>query len=141
MRKIFCILLCVSMVLLCGCTAADHAALSHSLRAEIETYYGGAGNSDDADTVAGKQYYGTYNGYVILMDAGMLAAISQVDIGGRIFRWGSMPLTLTAYKDGQTQSLKELYESGGISEADLDNILEKHKAHFATEYNWDHDAL
>lgn len=141
MKKLFCILLCASMVLLWGCTPGDSDTLSGSLRAEIEAYYGGAGDYDDADTVAGKQYYGTYNGYVILMDAGMLAAISQVDIGGRVFRWGSMALTLTAYKDGQTQSLEELYESGGITEADLDRILEKHKAHFATQHNWDHDSL
>lgn len=156
MKRSFCFvlsfLLCVT--LFCGCvstvptqTAPKQAAkgaysqtLSDSLRAEIVAFYGKEGKYDDEDTVAGKQYYGTYNGYVILMDAGQLDVLTEMEIAGRVFQWGSGRLMLDAYKDGQVISLKELYQGGGITEADLDQILENHKAHFSQVHNWDYDA-
>lgn len=121
--------------LLDGC----QADLSDQMRNEITAYYGYTG-TDDADTVAGKQYYGTYNGYVVLMSSGQMAAIANVDIGRRIFKWGSSALVLEAYKDGQAQPLKDVYEAGGITDQDLDKILDAHKAHFKEVHNWDYDA-
>lgn len=107
--------------------------LSDELRAEIVAYfsdiYPGMGKNDDVDTVAGLQYYGTYDDYVILMLAGACCAVSEVEIGDFAFKWHSFPLCLWAYKGGQIQDLKELYESGAISDAALEMIFQRH-----TEY-------
>ena len=138
-RLCFALLLCVTLWLQLAACQATVGTMSDEMRAEIVDYYGYTG-TDSANTVAGMRYYGTYNGYVILMDAGMLGVNSAVDIGGRIFRWGSGALTLEAYKDGQAQPLKAVYEAGDISEKDLDSILEMHKAHFIEVHNYDYNA-
>ena len=109
-------------------------------RGYLNYLYDGADAGDDEDTVAGMQYYGTYNGYMIFMNAGADDAISQLTIGGRTFRWGSSPLELIAYSDGRPYHLEELVESGDISEADLDIILQRHKEYHAAKHGWNHDA-
>ena len=120
--------------------------LSTELRAEIlecfHDWFGTAytGEFDDADTIGAFQYYGTFSDYVILMHAGSCYAISEVEIGGRMFRWGSYPLELFAYQNGKALTLQEVYEAGGITEADLDAILQRHKEYFATIHRWDHDT-
>lgn len=113
-------------------------SLSDELRAEIEAFYGRTGTFDDEDTVAGMQYYGTYNGYVILLEIGMLDVIYQENIHGRLFKWGT-DIALLAYKNGKENYLKNIYEAAWITDADLDQILAKHKAYFATINNWDYD--
>ena len=153
MKTLLCILLCavLCLSLLAGCRATPtepatepskgiySQTLSEELRAQILAHYGKAGKQDDEDTVAGKQYYGTYNGYVVLMDAGQLDMISEMNIGGRIFLWGQS-MTIVAYRDGQEYYVSALYEAGSLTDADLDQILENHKQHFATVHNWDYEA-
>ena len=119
--------------------------LSEELRAEIiacfPEWFGSGYNEkyDDADTIGYFQYYGTFSDYVILLCAGPCYAISEEEIGGRVFRWGTYPLDVFAYRDGQYRTLREAYEAGDISDADLDAILQRHKEYFATIHNWDHD--
>lgn len=136
MKKL--ILLLLVILMLAGCQSGS-ADLSQKMRKEIVAYYQYTGE-DSENTVAGKQYYGIYNGYVILMDAGQLATEAKVEIDGRIFRWGSSNLTLTAYKDGAEYALSEIYADGNITEADLDCILEQHKLHFSEIHNWDYET-
>ena len=119
--------------------------LSDELRAEIiacfPEWFGSGYNEqyDDADTIGYFRYYGTFSDYVILMCAGPCYAISEEEIGGRVFRWGTYPLDVFAYRDGQYRTLQEAYEAGDISDADVDAILQRHKEYFATIHNWDHD--
>ena len=119
--------------------------LSEELRAEIiacfPEWFGSGYNEkyDDADTIGYFQYYGTFSDYVILMYGGPCCMISEVEIGGRMFRWGSYPLDLFAYRDGQYRTVREAYEAGDLTDADLDAILQRHKEYFATIHNWDHD--
>ncbi len=137
MKRCLCLLLVLVTiaVLLPGC----RSSLSDAMRDEIVAYYNYTGE-DTADTVAGKVYYGTYHGYVILMHSGMATVITEVDIGGRIFKWGSGALMLDAYKDGQAQPLKDVYEAGGITERDLDKILDAHKSYYEEMLHVDYDA-
>lgn len=145
---LLCAVLCLSLLAGCGETPTEPATepskgiysqtLSEELRAQILAHYGKAGKQDDEDTVAGKQYYGTYNGYSILMEATDLDIVSEWNIGGRIFLWGSS-MSMVAYRDGQEYYVSALYEAGSLTEADLDQILENHKQHFATVHNWDYD--
>ncbi len=128
MKRIF-IILMAFILLLSACQGKDDSLSDRQIK-EIEKALG-------AEEIG--EYYGTYNGYIVLMDAGMLAVISNREIGGRLFRWGSGSLILRAYKDGQVYDLEDVYQSGGIDDGDLDKILEKHKAHFALHHNWDHD--
>ena len=110
-------------------------------RAYLNYIYDGASNEDDEDTVSGMQYYGTFEGYMIFMDAGNLSAISEVSIGGRIFRWGSASLRLIAYKNGTPYDLRELYNDGDISDTAIDAILQRHKEYHATKHGWNHDEI
>ena len=135
MKKVFAFLLIALMLV--GCQSSE-GVLSDELREEIVAHYQYTG-TDTENTIAGMQYYGIYHGYVILMDAGQLAMTAKVDIGGRIFKWGSANLILIGYKDGVEYELKNLYEAGEISESDLDTILEEHKEHFAQTHFWDYD--
>lgn len=109
--------------------------LPDSLRAEILAYFGDDGKHDNEHRVAGYYYYGTYNGYVVLMSFGPLAVSVEIDIGGRIFKWGSN-MNLIAYKDAAAYDLKEVYDNGGITVSHLDQILVNHKAHFSQVHNW-----
>ncbi len=138
MKKLIVLLLAALMLVGCQGGDKDGGGLSDTMRDEIRAYYKYT-REDTEDTVAGKTYYGTYDGYVILMDAGMLCVSDRVEIGGRVFRWGSSELLLIAYKDGKEYDLDELYASGEITEEQLDSILAKHKEHFSKLHNWDHD--
>lgn len=114
--------------------------LSDTLRMELEIYYRAEDENFDENTIAGKKYYGTYNGYVILMDAGQLDNVTEMHIGGRVFKWGSS-MSLYAYKDLVEYPIDTLYEAGAITDADLNQILENHKVYFAQEYNLDYDEI
>lgn len=143
MKKFWSVLCVLSLLagMFCGCASGSGDQLSDSLRREIlDLYPGKEFPYDDEDTVAGWRYYGTYNGYAVLMDAGMLAVVTCKEIGGREFKWGSGSLLLKTYKDGQMLDLEEVYGAGGITERDLDKILQKHKEHFAESHHWDYDA-
>ena len=99
-----------------------------------------SGKYDDPDTIGLLQYYGTFSDYVIFMQAGAGCAISEVEIGGRMFRWGMYPLVFYAYRNGETFTLQEVYEAGNITEEDLDTILQRHKEYFATVHHWNYDT-
>ena len=147
MRKMICMILALLLTfgLLAGCGAKTSEsaskegpnAMNDALRQEIRDYYHYSGE-DTESTIAGKRYYGTYNGYVVLMDAGVIATVEEVVIGGRIFRWGSSKLRIQAYKDGQVLPLQDVYAAGEITDDDLDQILGAHKAYFATCHNWEY---
>lgn len=130
-----CIVVCFG--LFCGCgkqeeTKGEYSqTLSDELRAEITSHYGGEGKSDDADTVAGYEYCGTYNGYVILLSFGQMTVPTSVEIDGRAFSWPHS-MKIWAYKDGKETDLETIYENGVISGADLDQIHENY-CKFAAE--------
>lgn len=130
-----------------GCSSGD---VSDPLRKEIQEAYCKTFLSptqareykfknEDADTIADMQYYGTYNGYVILMRSGVLAVVSTVQIGPYVFQWGSGSLCLYAYKDGTFHNLKDVYEAGELSDVEISTIAAEHKAYFYTKHNWDYD--
>ena len=147
MRKMICVILALllTFVMLAGCQEKASNAepsgkqdeITDALRQQIRAYFHYSGE-DSENTIAGYRYYGTYRGYVILMSAGFLAAIDEVVIGGRIFRWGRGELLILAYRDGQAQPLQDVYAAGEITEDDLDQILAAHKAHFATCHGWEY---
>ena len=120
--------------------------LSTELRTKILEYFYDefgmtfSGKYDDPDTIGLLQYYGTFSDYVIFMQAGAGCAISEVEIGGRMFRWGMYPLVFYAYRNGETFTLQEVYEAGNITEEDLDTILQRHKEYFATVHHWNYDT-
>ena len=147
MRKLICIvpafLLLFASLTGCRekCSNVEQVGLqteiTDAMRQQIHAYFHYSGE-DSENMIAGYRYYGTYQGYVILMDAGLDATIDEVVIGGRIFRWGSGKLRILAYKDGQAQPLQEVYAAGKISVDDLDQIIGVHKAYFATLHKWEY---
>ena len=85
------------------------------------------------------RYYGTYHGYVILMEPGMLTVISGVQIGPCSFQWGSGPVNLYAYQDGTFHNLKDVYEAGELIDEEIRTIAQAHKSYFWKHHNWDYD--
>ena len=148
MKRYIVLLLMVAIVLgaLCGCQEGNayNDMLSDKLREEILQLYEHYPEShfinDDEDTVAGMQYYGTYNGYAVLFDAGVMEVVTELEIDGRVFKWGSGGISLLAYKNGQMLGVKELYESGDMTGDDLDAILIKHKEYFSKIHSWEYDS-
>lgn len=149
MKKMIPLLLILSLLagILSGCGSSG---VSGSLRQEIQDAYRSTFLSpaeareyefanEDADTVAGMQYYGTYNGYAVLMNAGMLAIVSSAQIGPYIFQWGSGDLKLYAYKDGEFHDLKDVYEAGYLTDEEIGTVAAAHKDYFAQNHGWDYD--
>jgi len=85
------------------------------------------GEDKDPRYVCGMPYYGTYNGYIILYDKGQAAVISQTKIGKHIFMHATGGCQLYAYRDGQFNQLKDVYESGAIGDEDLATIAKIHR--------------
>jgi len=78
----------------------------------------------DEQFVCGMRYYGTYNGYVILLDEGDYTWKS-LKIGETEFRYRS-PFQLYAYRDGKLYSLRTVYEDGKVTDGQIAQILKKH---------------
>ena len=137
-------LLLACLLLLTGCNKED--GVSDSLREEIQRAYRKEFNppptfefkNEDDDTIAGMQYYGTYNGYVVLFDEGPLCVMSSEKIGNETFKWGSN-FSLYAYKDGQFHELSDVYDEGHINDGQIAQIAQVHKDYFSTRNNWDYD--
>lgn len=140
MKKLTALLLTI-LLIFSGCSQSD--TVSDTLRNEIREAYKQQFDSpnfanDDDDTIAGMQYYGTYNGYTVLFSSGMLAVLSEFQIGSYTFKWGSN-CNLYAYKDGEFHQLSQVYEAGGITDQQIGEIAAAHKAYFSQHHNWDYD--
>lgn len=136
---ILCLVLCAS--LFSGCsfgkkeTKGEYSqTLSDELRAEVTSFYGRVGRYDDENTVAGYEYLGTYNGYVVLLNIGGGGQVVSGEIIGPYEFFWSSAMALVAYKDNKEFKLKKIYEDGKISDADLDQIYENWVS-FLVEYN------
>ena len=70
-------------------------------------------------------YYGTYNGYVIIVSKGMATVVSSIYIGNEFFYFGSSA-TIFAYKDGVFDRLSRVYEEGNISDEQLAELAKYH---------------
>lgn len=140
MKKLTALLLIV-LLILSGCSQND--TVSDALRNEIREAYKQQFDSpnfanDDDDTIAGMQYYGTYNGYTVLFSSGMLCVVSEFQIGSYAFKWGSS-CSLYAYKDGEFHNLSQVYEDGDLTDDHIEEIAVTHKAYFSQHHNWDYD--
>ena len=79
-------------------------------------------NGEGGDTF----YYGKYNGYYIIGYTLDVQWLWYEDIGGYEFRQGDFALG-GMKKDGKYYALKDLYESGKISDDDLAKIYKYYK--------------
>ncbi len=70
-------------------------------------------------------YYGTYDGVSVFFRIGVLTVVSQIDIGGRSFSFGSS-FGLQAFTGDAFTSLADAYASGLISELQLEAIHRYH---------------
>lgn len=101
--------------------------LPEALRQDILSYYGLTGTSSERHAFS-LHYYGTYHDYVVLfvIPSAVFPVVSSLSIGGNVFTSANAPVILDAYKDGQIQSLKDVYESGSITDHDLEQIHQCH---------------
>ena len=81
--------------------------------------------ADETPTGAGRRYYGTDNGYVILCGIGGPEWRCTIEIGEYVFEY-SCHFYLWAYKGGETFQLKDVYEQGLISDAAIEAALQRH---------------
>ena len=147
MRKI-CWLLVITLLL--GCLAAcqsttgsdqttgplpienEDGTLAQWMKDEIVQAYVNEGGSakdilwaDETPSGAGRRYYGTDNGYVILCGIGGPECRWTIEIGEYVFKY-SCHFWLWAYKDGELFQLKDVYEQGLISDDAIQAAWERH---------------
>ncbi len=138
MKKLCAVLLCALLLLpiFAGCAASGDLAslppLSDEKKEQIRKDYL-AYRTLSEDHVTDEefwknswlQYYGSYNGYDVFLDPnngmGSLAVITEIQIAGQKFTYGH-PFSLLAYKDGEFQDLKAVYEAGGITKQQIKQI-------------------
>lgn len=129
------LILCVLALLLSGCasTATDGDTLSNKTRNQIKKAMSAEMNTDysgyvdeDPRYVCGMRYYGTYNGYTVLLEEGGLCVMSYISIGNEVFEHSSS-FNLLAFRDGKFHSLKDVYEAGRISDTDIAKISNIHR--------------
>jgi hypothetical protein len=88
------------------------------------------------DSIRIDRYYGTYNGYaVVIMDRAMVAVVWSREIGGIYFEEGSPPNSriaqedqrgmIAGWKDGRFYDIADLYEEGLLTLEDLKQIAER----------------
>lgn len=70
-------------------------------------------------------YYGTYNGYAILLESGMLQALWKIEVAGFVFH-GNTSFEIYACKGDEIFTLKEAYEKGLLTVDDIAAIAERH---------------
>lgn len=73
------------------------------------------------------RYYGTYNGYAVLLEGGMLTALSELKVAGQVFR-SNYSFSIYAYKNGELHTISEAYESGLLTADDIAAIAAKHNS-------------
>jgi hypothetical protein len=76
-----------------------------------------------ADSIIIKKYYGTYNGYVVITtnyDDRQLASINIETIGNVEFNFSSYRIIV--WKNGAFYTLREVYEQGHLTQANLEEI-------------------
>lgn len=79
------------------------------------------------------RYYGTYNGYaVVIFDWAMITVVWGKEIGGIYFQEGTPPNTrlaqkgmIAAWKDGVFYDIAELYTGGQLTREDLIQIADR----------------
>lgn len=87
----------------------------------------------------GFRYYGTYNGFTILFEGGMLCSFSGYRVGDMNFNH-TYSCAMLAYHDGEFLDLNEVYSLGYISDADVQQMKQIHvgiqKKLYDYEYDW-----
>ena len=73
-----------------------------------------------------RELYGVFNGYVVFLRGGMLPVVSEREIAGSLFTYGST-FSIYLYKDGAFTEIEDAYNSGLIDVATIKSIAEVHK--------------
>lgn len=79
-----------------------------------------------AEDTNGNYYYGNYGGYDIMLDPTNLDAETTLVIGSEVFLCNTS-FALYAYRDGQWDLLKEVYDQGLVSSEDIYAIAQYHR--------------
>ena len=72
------------------------------------------------------RYYGTYNGYDILLSEGMTNGFMTISVAESYFNY-HCGFELYAHKDGTRIPLKEAYEQGLVSKETIEKVAELHQ--------------
>ena len=86
--------------------------------------FGSDADKHDAETLDIIAYFGTYNGCVVLMIFGFHAAtpvVTTEDIAGFLFKT-SYPKAIHVWQNGTFHFLKDAYETGLLTKADIQSI-------------------
>ena len=132
MKKALCLTLAVLTVvaLLGGCQGWG-TELSDRKKQELSrVFLAEKGIELDWNGKFNTRYYGTYNGYMIVLSAGMATVMSARVVADYRFEYGSM-FQIFACKDGKAYELEDAYEAGLLTKKQIGKIYDRH-IHYET---------
>lgn len=127
MKKLITFFLILTIVFSFTACAASNALYSVDDVDALEKEVNAAWTARGHDSVYAFQYYGSCNGYhIVLFVAGPAEqAFQSKKVAGHEFEYHSS-FFLKAYKDGDFIELKEAYESGFVTEEAIAKAVELH---------------
>lgn len=134
-RNLFLLFLICSIFM--GCGNKNGTAVSAALKAEInEAWQKENGHKLSWDGESG--YYGTYQGAVVFLYDGEMAAqaITEITVAGENFIWPNA-FVIWVYQDAKFYDLSTAYEMGMLTQENVKSIAERHEDYLYTVTNWD----
>ena len=131
MKRIW-ILALLACLLLCGCQKAYNCPAPMSPEKQDELGFDSDSWWSEDNPLGKVRYYGTYNGYDILLSEGMTYGFMTISVAESYFNYHS-GFELYAHKDGTRIPLQEAYEQGLISAEDIAQACTYHKQSLETD--------